>query len=128
MRRISHTALLVFVISNLLHLGVATSAGESLPIFMTFMAISFFCIGLIGPNASAMAMEPMGHIAGAAAAANGFAGTTIAGFLGGVIGGFYDGTTLPIVTGFCVLGCLAFLTILWTEQGRLFQPHTPDDI
>lgn len=126
MRRLSHGALLVFLIANLLHLVIAATIGETLTLFMIFMSISFFGLGLIGPNMSAMAMEPMGHIAGAAAAANGFAGTTLAGFLGGMIGRFYDGSTMPIILGFVCLGAGAFAVVLWTEKGKLFHPHTPD--
>ena len=127
MRRLSHGALLVFIIANVIHLAISATLGETFVLFMLFMSISFFALGLIGPNASAMAMEPMGHIAGAAAAANGFAGTTLAGFLGGVIGQFYDGTTMPITMGFVCLGLGAFMFVLWTEQGRLFEPQHPDN-
>lgn len=120
MRRLTHGALMAFVISNALHLLFAILFGESFMLFMAFMVISFFSLGLIGPNATALAMEPMGHNAGAAAAANGFAGTTIAGFLGGLIGHFYDGTTMPVIFGFTLLGLIAFAFALWTEQGKLF--------
>ncbi|MCA8888822.1 MAG: multidrug effflux MFS transporter [Parvularculaceae bacterium] len=121
MRRITHSALLVFVICNTFHLVIATTIGENLPLFIGFMMASFFCIGLIGANSTALAMEPMGSIAGLAAGINGFAGTTVAGVIGGVVGQFYDGTTAPIVLGFCVLGALAFLLVLWTEKGVLFH-------
>ena len=100
--------------------------GETFFMFMAFTSVSFFCIGLIGPNCTAMAMEPMGHIAGAAAAANGFASTTIAGVIGGAIGRFYDGTTMPMIIGYAVLGVAAIAAALWTEKGRLFQPHAPE--
>lgn len=126
MRRLTHGALLGFVAINLIHLVFATTTGGSLPSFMIFMCISFFALGLIGPNSTAMAMEPMGHIAGLAAAANGFAGTTVAGFLGGYIGSFYDGTVIPIIAGFFILGILALCIVLWTEKGELFQPHTSE--
>jgi DHA1 family bicyclomycin/chloramphenicol resistance-like MFS transporter len=127
MRRLTHGALIVFIIANLIHLAVAATGGETFTIFMIFMSISFFCLGLIGPNSTAMAMEPMGHIAGSAAAANGFAGTTIAGFLGGLVAQFYDGTAIPIIQGFGVLGLAAFAVVLWTEKGRLFQPIHSDE-
>lgn len=127
MRRLTHGALLVFVIVNLIHLAIAATAGETFIVFMTFMSISFFCLGLIGPNSAAIAMEPMGHIAGSAAAANGFAGTTVAGFLGGVVAWFYDGTAIPIIQGFGILGLAAFAVILWTEKGKLFHPKDPND-
>lgn len=122
MRRLLHGALLVFVIVNLIHLAIISAAGESLFLFILFTGLSFFALGLIGPNASALAMQPMGHMAGAAAAANGFAGTTLAGLLGGLIGRMYDGTTTPIVMGFACLGIAAFAITLWTEKGALFHP------
>jgi DHA1 family bicyclomycin/chloramphenicol resistance-like MFS transporter len=95
---------------------------------MICMMASFFALGLIGPNATALAMEPMGHNAGAAAAINGFAGTTVAGFLGGVVGQFYDGTTMPLIFGFVTLGIAALGIILWTENGKLFGvgEHQPE--
>ncbi len=127
MRRLTHAALVIFIISNLIHLFIVATVGETFFIFMMFMSVSFFALGLIGPNATAMAMEPMGHVAGSAAAANGFAGTTIAGFLGGAIGQFYDGTTTPIITGFACLGLGAFLIVLWTEKGVLFRPTEQGD-
>ncbi|HXI86469.1 MAG TPA: multidrug effflux MFS transporter, partial [Parvularculaceae bacterium] len=120
MRRLSHSALLTFAAANLIHVVFAMTVGDSLISFMLFTAVSFFAIGLIGANASALALEPMGHMAGAAAAANGFAGTTVAGLLGGLIGRFYDGTTTPIVGGFALLGVAALAVVLWTEKGRLF--------
>ncbi|MEL7488391.1 MAG: multidrug effflux MFS transporter [Pseudomonadota bacterium] len=125
MRRLTHGALLVFVVANIIHLAISSVIGETLAMYMVFMGVSFFCLGLIGPNCSAIAMQPMGHIAGAAAAANGFAGTTLAGFLGAVIGRFYDGTTAPVVTGFAVLGIVALMVAILVENGRLFQTHEP---
>ncbi len=121
MRRITHGAVLGFVIANLLHIAINLTVGDNLAVFLIFMGLSFFALGLIGPNCGAIALEPMGHIAGAAAAANGFAGTTIAGFLGAVIGQFYNGETRPIVLGFAVLGITALGVIVATERGRLFQ-------
>ena len=121
MRRLSHGAILFFVIVNMIHLAVIATIGENLALFLGFTGLSFFALGLIGPNCNALALEPMGHMAGAAAAANGFAGTTIAGFLGLAVGRFYDGTTTPIVMGFACLGMAALAAVIITEKGRLFQ-------
>jgi DHA1 family bicyclomycin/chloramphenicol resistance-like MFS transporter len=128
MRRLSHSAIFLFIFANVAHLIIASTVGESLPAFMICMMASFFALGLIGPNATALAMEPMGHNAGAAAAINGFAGTTVAGFLGGVVGQFYDGTTMPLIFGFVTLGIAALGIILWTENGKLFGvgEHQPE--
>ncbi len=121
MRRLLQGALLALIGANFVHLAAASFGADSLIIFISFMSISFFCLGLIGPNSSAIAMEPMGHMAGAAGAANGFAGTTIAGILGGVVGAFYDGTTLPLIAGFLMLGTAALGVVLWVERGALFK-------
>lgn len=121
MRRLLHGALIVLIAANVVHLGAAAMGQNSILVFIAFMSISFFCLGLIGPNSSALAMEPMGHMAGAAGAANGFAGTTIAGVLGGVVGAFYDGTTAPLIAGFLILGVGALGVVLWVEKGALFK-------
>ena len=128
MRRLSHAAMLVFITANVLHLLVLMTVGDSLPVFTACMMASFLCMGFIGPNATALAMEPMGHNAGSAAAINGFAGTTIAGLLGGVIGAQFDGTTTPMVVGFVLLGISGSLLIAWTENGKLFGvgEHEPE--
>lgn len=120
MRRLAHIALFTFIAASVAHLLLAALFGETLTLFMGCMMISFFALGLIGPNATALAMEPMGRNAGAAAALNGFAGTTIAGLLGGIVGRFFDGTTTPIIIGFVLLGVIALTITFWTEKGRLF--------
>lgn len=128
MRRLSHGAMFVFITANALHLLVLATIGESLLIFTICMMASFLCMGFIGPNATALAMEPMGHNAGSAAAINGFAGTTIAGLLGGIIGAQFNGTTTPMVIGFVVLGVVGASLIAWTENGKLFGvgEHEPE--
>ncbi|MEL6361195.1 MAG: multidrug effflux MFS transporter [Pseudomonadota bacterium] len=127
MRRLTHSALLAFILSNVMHLLIVMSIGENMIVFLTFMSIAFFALGLIGPNSSALAMEPMGHMAGAAAAANGFAGTTVAGFLGTLIGQFYNHTTTPIILGFAILGIAAIGVVLWVEDGKLLQPNPTNE-
>ncbi len=128
MRRLSHGAMLVFIGANALHLLALATIGESLPIFTACMMASFLCMGFIGPNATALAMEPMGHNAGSAAAINGFAGTTLAGLFGGIVGAQFNGTTTPLVIGFVVLGLIGSALIIWTENGKLFGvgEHEPE--
>lgn len=121
MRRLCHAALVAFTVFNIMHLAIVEIAGDTLPIFLLFTGLSFFCMGFIGSNSSALAMQPMGHIAGAAAAANGFAGTTLAGFLGLIVGRFYDGTTTPVVVGLAVLGLASLVCALIAERGKLFS-------
>ena len=109
MRRISGYAINTTVaVSSLFFLFAFTFNG--LPPFFSFMlygVITFFCLGLLFGNLNAMAMEPLGHIAGVGAAVVGSLSTFISVPLGILIGRFYDGTILPLVAGFAVLGLLA---------------------
>jgi DHA1 family bicyclomycin/chloramphenicol resistance-like MFS transporter len=80
--------------------------------------VAFFCIGMLFANFSALAMEPLGHIAGVGAAVVGSLTTVISMTLGAAIGQAYDGTVLPLVGGFALLGLAAIAVMRWTERGR----------
>ncbi len=109
MRRISGNAIYtVAAVSALFYLFAYAYNG--LPPFYSFMlygSITFFCMGLLFGNLNAMAMEPLGHIAGVGAAVVGSLSTFISVPLGVLIGRFYDGNILPLIAGFAVLGLLA---------------------
>ncbi|MEM9169421.1 MAG: multidrug effflux MFS transporter [Pseudomonadota bacterium] len=122
MRRLTHAAVVGFVVISAAHVAAIAAFGDVFPVFMAAMCGSLFCLGLIGPNCNALAMEPMGRIAGAAAAAYGFISTTLAGVIGGVIGRFYDGSTGTVAGGFLALGLVALVLALIVENGRLFRP------
>ena len=122
-RRVSHWALIGFVVVASAHALVARSGVETMLTFSLFQAAMMCCFGLASANFGAMAMEPLGKVAGTASSVQGFY-TTIAGsLLGFVIGQQFDGTTVPVTTGFAILGALALLTVFIAEGGKLFQPH-----
>ncbi len=73
--------------------------------------------GILFGNLNAMAMEPLGHIAGLGSAVIGFVSTLISVFFGFVIANAYDGTVLPLVSGFAILGLAGLLIMRWTESG-----------
>jgi DHA1 family bicyclomycin/chloramphenicol resistance-like MFS transporter len=125
MRRLSHAAVLGFAIVNAAHAILATFAGESLGVFLTFMSLSFFCLGLALPNFNALALEPLGRVAGTASSAFGFATTTGSALLGGLIGRLYDGTATPVVLGLAGFGTLGVIIVTITERGQLFHPSPP---
>jgi MFS transporter, DHA1 family, multidrug resistance protein len=85
--------------------------------FMAFMIPCFFCNGILFGNYNARAMEPMGHIAGVAAAAIGSVSTLVALATGTPIGRTYDGTVIPVVAGFAILGLGALVATEWAEAG-----------
>jgi DHA1 family bicyclomycin/chloramphenicol resistance-like MFS transporter len=121
-RIVSHTALAGMIVLSAAHAAVAVAGHESIWTFALFQAATMFCFGMVGSNFGAMAMEPMGHIAGTASSVQGFV-TTIGGALVGLaIGQQFDGTTVPLSIGFLVAGLLAMGVVILAE-GRLFRPR-----
>jgi DHA1 family bicyclomycin/chloramphenicol resistance-like MFS transporter len=80
-----------------------------------------FCFGLVASNFSALAMEPLGHIAGTASSVQGFVTTIGGATLGFLIGQQFDGSAIPMTLGFFFLGASAFAIVAVTERGRLFH-------
>jgi DHA1 family bicyclomycin/chloramphenicol resistance-like MFS transporter len=120
MRRLSGLALRGLVALSSAFLVYCLLAGGHPPLWAlaAFLLISFFCSGLLFGNFNAIAMEPMGRIAGMAAAISGSLSSLIAILTGGVIGQMYDGTVIPLVAGFAVLGLLALLVTKWADRPR----------
>lgn len=101
------TALSFIFLAYTLWLGEA----PALELFMLWGMLSFFCMGILFGNFNALSMEPVGHIAGVAAAIIGFISTIIAAILGATIGLAFDGTVAPLVGGFAVL-CLISIFVM----------------
>ena len=121
MRRLSHMAVITFTALGALNFLLMWQLGPVFPVFMIVMILIFGTVGMMGSNFNAIAMEPLGEIAGTASAALGFASTTIAGLFGYLISSQFDGTVLPLLGGFTLLGAGALGVILVTERGKLFQ-------
>lgn len=124
-RRVSHTAAIGFVLCALVHVAVAAGGHETLPAFAALISLELFCFGLMGANFSAMAMDPVGAIAGTASSVQGFISTCGGVLIGIVIGQAYDGTTRPLALGTLAAGIAALAVVIATERGRLFHPHHP---
>lgn len=121
MRRISHTMLLCFVGFSVINLIAMQVTDQNFYIFIPLFTLAFGCFGMMGSNFSALALEPLGKIAGTASAAYGFATTTLSAWIGLVIARQFDGTVMPILIGFVAMGTLSLLIVLWTERGKLFE-------
>ncbi|MEO1786889.1 MAG: MFS transporter [Pseudomonadota bacterium] len=121
MRRLSHGALLGFIALSALLALVMVGVGEHFAIFFPLFCAVFACFGLIGSNFNALAMEPLGRIAGTASAAYGFATTTVSSAIGYAIGTQYNGSSVPLVVGFAILGSVSLVIVTITERGRLFS-------
>ncbi len=77
--------------------------------FMAWLLIAFFCCGILFGNFNALAMEPIGHMAGLGAAVIGSGSTFISIPLGWAIGVQFNNTVIPLVFGFAAFGSLALL-------------------
>jgi MFS transporter, DHA1 family, multidrug resistance protein len=94
------------------------SPAPPLFLLMAYLLAVFFSFGVLFGNFNALAMEPLGHIAGVAAAIVGSFTTFISLILGTIIGQAYDGTVLPMVSGFAGLSVLSLLVMNRVEHGR----------
>jgi len=106
---------------------VALTALMTSLVAMTIDAMlpAFFCVGLMFGNMNALAMEPLGHIAGIGAAVVGSLSTLLATPLGAGIGQAYNGSVTPLVVGFAVFGLGALALMRWAEGRRASSLQGP---
>ncbi|MBO6902025.1 MAG: multidrug effflux MFS transporter [Rhizobiaceae bacterium] len=123
MRRLAHGALIGFMLTN----GVAFALVMFGPIpfwlFITVFMVSMAQFALIGSNFNALAMEPLGHVAGTASSILGFAQTACGAALGALVGQAFDGTIVPLAAGYFFFALFALILVLVAEGGVLFQPQ-----
>lgn len=125
MRRLSQAALLCFIVISAVWFALSLAGPVPFPIFVTLFTLDMLLFGLIGSNFNALAMEPLGHVAGTASSVLGFTQTFGGGIIGTVIGQAFDGTVTPLAAGFCCVSIVAFGMVAIAERGKLFQPHNP---
>jgi DHA1 family bicyclomycin/chloramphenicol resistance-like MFS transporter len=80
-------------------------------VLLVFFGLQFFSIGFLFGNTRALAMEPIGHIAGVGAAINGFTSTIMAVPIATFIGAYITNTALPLFIGFFICGVISLLLI-----------------
>lgn len=124
-RRVSHTALFLFIIVAALQLWFANQPDESLWTFVPLMAANMSLLGFIGANFGSIAMQPFRHIAGAASSAQSFMRMTTGALLGAAVGYAYDGTARPLALALLVTATVSLAFVLYSERGRLFGPPEP---
>ena len=119
MRSLSLWSTLVATGLSMLFLGVTQTVLPEPPLwgFMVYLMLTFFCQGLVFGNLNALAMQPLGHIAGVGAAVIGALSMLVSLPVGYVIAQAFDGTVVPLVTGFAVFSAAVVVTMLWTERG-----------
>jgi DHA1 family bicyclomycin/chloramphenicol resistance-like MFS transporter len=109
-------------------LTVIAAMADGVPPFWPYMAglaVMLALYALLFPNMNTIAMDPMGSVAGTAAAVIGL--VSIAG--GAILGSFLDrsieDSVTPLAVGFLGYGVITLLTVLWAERGKLFPKSSP---
>lgn len=120
MRRIAHSAVIVFFSVSAVWFGLSLLGPVPFPLFMVLLCTVMLMFGLANSNMNALAMEPLGKLAGTASSVFGFIQTFGGAVLGMLIGRMYDGTVRPVAFGFAFMGLLALTAILIAERGKLF--------
>jgi MFS transporter, DHA1 family, multidrug resistance protein len=126
MRRLSHGALVGFLVVSTLWYLTSLAGPMPLWLFVIFFAACMFQFGWIGSNFGALAMEPLGHVAGMASSVQGFVTTMGGALIGAFIGQSFDGTVQPLILGFMTVAVIGLVLVLVVEKGRLFRTtHAP---
>ncbi|MCP4297692.1 MAG: multidrug effflux MFS transporter [Proteobacteria bacterium] len=118
MEAICLLALTILSITSVLFYVYAKSFSghPSLTALMVYLAIIFFCFGFLIGNFNALAMQPLGHIAGIANSVISSVQTLLSVVIGGLIGQYYNATVLPLILGFMLCGVSAFVCIIYPSK------------
>ncbi|NNC37149.1 MAG: multidrug effflux MFS transporter [Hyphomonadaceae bacterium] len=111
MRKLCRLALTAQAVASFVALCIAFMGAGSiaLPVFLAWGVMAFFTMGLLFGNFNAIAMEPLGHIAGIGSAFVSFISTGISLVIGQSLGWAYNETVYPLLAGFF---CLAVISIV----------------
>jgi DHA1 family bicyclomycin/chloramphenicol resistance-like MFS transporter len=120
-RRVSHTAVLGYIVLGALQLWFATQPGETIWHFAPLMTLNLCMMGFIGSNFQAIALQPFARVAGAAASVQAFTRMMVGSLLGALIGQAYDGTARPLAMALLSAGVGALILVLFSEHGKLFR-------
>ncbi|ANU07236.1 multidrug effflux MFS transporter [Paraurantiacibacter namhicola] len=120
-RRVSHTALVLFVGFSIAQTTAAHFAPDNLWLFVPLIAGNLCLLGFTGSNFGSIAMQPFGHVAGAASSVQSFIRMTLGAGVGIAIGQFYDGSAMPLALALLLCSLAALLLVLFSERGKLFR-------
>ena len=126
MQALCITALWVVLISSILFFVYAKFMNEDpgLFSFMLYMLSTFFCFGILFGNFNAMAVHPLGHIAGVATSVISTVQTLISVVVGTYVGQHYNGTVMPIIIGFIMCTSVTLCLIFWLRRTTKLSTQT----
>jgi len=120
-RRVSHTALVAYIVVAAAHAAIAFSGRETLFVFVALMTPIFGLMAFLGSNFQSIALQPFAHIAGSASSVLSFIRVVTGTYLGIMIGMAFDGTARPVTLSMLAAGVGALALVAFSEKGRLFR-------
>jgi DHA1 family bicyclomycin/chloramphenicol resistance-like MFS transporter len=120
MRRLSHFSILVYIAIAAVILVLSLMGTLNFWVFYGLLLGLQFVFAWASSNMNSLSMEPLGAVAGTAAAVFGFLQTVGGAIIGTFIGQQFNGTTIPNATAWVVMGSLVLVCVLIAEKGRLF--------
>ncbi|WP_269509658.1 multidrug effflux MFS transporter [Acinetobacter baumannii] len=115
MRPICIYGFLGLCLISLIFLGIQL-IGVTVAFWMFMLYACILLFGTLFGNLNAIAMEPMGHVAGMASAIIGAASSVLSLILASIIGQLYNGTLIPMTCGFVILCGLAFMMTVYENR------------
>jgi DHA1 family bicyclomycin/chloramphenicol resistance-like MFS transporter len=120
MRRVSHGALVAFVLATGLHAILAASGHETIIVFTLLQSVTMGGFALAAANFNAIAMHKMASIAGSASSVQGLITMLGGALVGALIGQQWSGTVTFLPAGAFACGIFAAISLLIAEKGALF--------
>lgn len=107
-RRALMGQIVVSILAGLVFLTMGTDAPWTFWVFLVWTAGQFAATGFTIGNLNALALEPMGHIAGMTSSVMGAVATVGGAVIGAVIGQLFNGTPTPLVLSVLICAAASF--------------------
>ncbi|QZT37164.1 multidrug effflux MFS transporter [Halosquirtibacter xylanolyticus] len=119
MLRLVMLSLVLLSMTSLVYVICYSGVGNPpIMVLVAFLSLILFSTGFIVGNINALAMQPIGHIAGIGAAIVGFISTIITILLTTIIGQYINMTALPIFIGFTICGSVTLFVVLVMNRSK----------
>ena len=125
MRRLSGISAVVVALVSLVFWAGSFAFNGLLPLWMFLLALTliFAAVALLFGNLNALAMQPLGHVAGVGAALIAAISTLVSVPLGALIAYSFDGTLYALLGSFAVFGVGTFVAMQWAVGGEEAPAH-----
>lgn len=104
--------------SALLAVALVTAGEPPFAVFVVLLAMVLFFQQMLIPNLNAAAMNPLGHVAGTAAALLGMIPGVLGALIGSLIDRRFDGTIRPLAIGFVISSSVAYGGWIWATRAE----------